>query len=312
MRVVSLLASATEIVCALEAGDLLVGRSHECDNPEWVRRLPACSAPAFDVSGSSAAIDGEVGRRLRSGEPLYRIDTELIRRLEPDLIVAQSHCEVCAVTPGEVERQGGAIAGARVLSLSAGSVEEIFASMVEIAGALGMEARGEALAAGERARLERLRLATAGRRRPTVAVLEWTDPVYTVGNWTPELVDAAGGELVGSGGSGHSAAIPGERVAAADPEFLIVAPCGFGLDRSEAELAVLERYRWWAGLRAVRGGRVAFCDGNLLFNRSGMTIVRTAETIAEILHGTVAGEPEEGRHWRWIRDVTAVTNTGAV
>ncbi len=295
MRVVCLLASATEIVCALEAGDFLVGRSHECDNPEWVRKLPACSEPAFDISGSSAAIDREVGRRLRSGEPLYRIDAELIRRLEPHLIVAQSHCEVCAVTPGEVERQGGGIPGARVLSLSAGSVEDVFGSMAEIAGALGMKARGEALAARERARLERLREATAGLGRPAVRVLEWTDPVYEAGNWTPELVEAAGGELVG---------------AAADPEFLIVAPCGFGLERSEAELPVLERYPWWGKLRAVQSGRVAFCDGNLLFNRSGMTIVRTAEVIAEIIHGRVAGESGEGRAWRWMRDVKAVTNAG--
>src|SRR5579884_1273143 len=102
MRVVSLLASATEIICALEAGEVLVGRSHECDNPDWVRRLPACSEPTFDVSGSSAAIDAEVRRRVRAGEPLYRIHDELIRSLAPDVVIAQSHCEVCAVTPGDV------------------------------------------------------------------------------------------------------------------------------------------------------------------------------------------------------------------
>ena len=102
MRIVSLLASATEIVCALGAGDSLVGRSHECDNPPWVRSLPACSVPAFDVSRPSGEIDAEVKRRLRAGEPLYRIHTDLIRRLAPDLVIAQSHCEVCAVTPGDV------------------------------------------------------------------------------------------------------------------------------------------------------------------------------------------------------------------
>src|SRR5579864_812387 len=125
MRIVSLLASATEIVCALDAGDSLVGRSHECDNPPWVRSLPSCSEPAFDISVSSREIDAEVRRRLHAGEPLYHIDMELIRSLQPDLVITQSHCDVCAVTPADLERGGCAIA-ARQLSLSAATIEEIF------------------------------------------------------------------------------------------------------------------------------------------------------------------------------------------
>src|SRR3954452_2242522 len=123
VRIVSLLASATEIVCALGAGEMLVGRSHECDNPEWVRRPAACSDPAFDVSVSSGGIDREVRRRLHAGEPLYHVHGELIRELHADLLITQSHCEVCAVTPGDVERSCGH--GARQLSLSAISLEEI-------------------------------------------------------------------------------------------------------------------------------------------------------------------------------------------
>src|SRR5579884_2786913 len=176
MRVVSLLASATEIVCALEAGATLVGRSHECDNPAWVRRLPSCSEPAFDVSTSSGDIDREVRRRMRAGEPLYRIDTDLIRELKPDLIIAQSHCEVCAITPGDIERSGGCIPGVPMLPLTASSLGEIFASMAEVARALDREERGCALVAGERQRLASLRARTAGLPRPSVAVLEWTDP----------------------------------------------------------------------------------------------------------------------------------------
>src|ERR1700676_2713694 len=125
VRVVSLLAGATEMVCALGAGETLVGRSHECDNPSWVRRLPQCSQPAFDISTASGEIDAEVRRRLRAGEPLYHIDTELIRDLQPDLVITQSHCDVCAVTPADLERGGCAIA-ARQLSLSAATIEEIF------------------------------------------------------------------------------------------------------------------------------------------------------------------------------------------
>jgi iron complex transport system substrate-binding protein len=295
VRIVSLLASATEIVCALGAGEMLVGRSHECDNPEWVRRLPACSDPAFDVSVSSGEIDREVRRRLHAGEPLYHVHGELIRELHADLLITQSHCEVCAVTPGDVERSCGH--GARQLSLSALSLEEIFEGMFRIAQRLGLEDQGNALVRRERQRLDIVREKAARFRRPTVVMLEWTDPLFAMGNWGPELVDIANGDLLLGKKGEYSAAVPAERLRDADPEYLIVAPCGFNLERSLREQSVLERYPWWQELRAVQNGNVAFADGNLFFNRSGMTVSQTAEIIAEILHGVSFGEKTEGIHW---------------
>jgi iron complex transport system substrate-binding protein len=303
MRIVSLLASATEIVCALDAGEFLVGRSHECDNPPWVRSLPKLSEPAFDISVSSGEIDREVRRRLHAGEPLYRIDTETVRELKPDIIFAQSHCEVCAVTPGDVERNGACVPGARVVPLSASSVDQVFASIGQVADALGLPARGHAVVAEERARLDRLRAATAPFEPPSVAVLEWTDPIFPMGNWGPELVDAAGGRLVLGNRGQHSFAISAEQLPAADPEYLVIAPCGFNLERSIQELSVLEQYPWWNGLRAVRQRKIAFADGNLFFNRSGMTVVRSAEILAEIFHGIDSGERSAGRHWVWAHEV---------
>lgn len=191
MRIVSLLASATEIVYALDSGQFLVGRSHECDNPPWVRSLPQLSEPAFDISLSSADIDREVRRRLRAGEPLYRIHTQAIRELRPDVIFAQNHCEVCAVTPGDVERNAACIPGARIVPLSAFSVEEVFGCVLQVAETLGLSARGHVLVAQERARLERLRAATGRFEAPSVAVLEWTDPIFPMGNWGPELNTAS-------------------------------------------------------------------------------------------------------------------------
>lgn len=125
----------------------------------------------------------------------------------------------------------------------------------------------------------------------------------STGNWVPELVDIANGELVAGNCGHHSPAIAAEQVQSADPEYLIIAPCGFTLERAAQERPVLERYPWWNGLRAFRNGRIAFCDGNLFFNRSGMTITRTAEMVADILDGVVSGERSEGRHWRWMRDL---------
>jgi iron complex transport system substrate-binding protein len=301
--VVSLLASATEIVCALGAGEMLVGRSHECDNPAWVRRLPPCTEPAFDVSVASGAIDAEVRRRLKAGEPLYHVDARLIDQLQPDLLITQSHCEVCAVTPGDVERSGACGLSARQLAVSASTLDDIFESIGLIAEAMGLEEKGRLVVEGERERLERVRERAARFPRKTVVMLEWTDPIFAMGNWGPELVEIANGELLLGKKGEYSAAIPAEMLREADPEYLIVAPCGYDLDRSVRELLVLERYPWWSGLQAVRKGNVFFADGNLYFNRSGMTIAATAEMIAEILHGAPPEATAVGTAWRRIGTV---------
>ncbi len=297
MRIVSLLASATEIVCALGAGEMLVGRSHECDNPAWVARLPRCSEPAFDVSVSSREIDREVGRRLRAGEPLYVIDSALIRKLKPDLVITQTHCEVCAVTPRDVEHSGACPVEARQVALSASRLEEIFDGILRIARELGLEGRGLALIARERARLENVRRRTVDRARPRVAVLEWTDPLFGMGNWGPELVEIANGEPVPGRKGEMSAAIDARTLIAAEPDWLIVAPCGFDLKRSLGERPMLEAQPWWRELKAVRESRVAFADGNRYFHRSGMTVAPTAEMIAGILHGVSFEETTEGVYW---------------
>ena len=300
MRIVSLLASATEIVCALGAGEMLVGRSHECDSPEWVRRLPACSAPAFDVSVSSGEIDAEVRRRLQSGEPLYHIHSELIRELRADLLITQSHCEVCAVTPGDIERSGVCASPARQVALSASSLEEIFQGVLMIARELGLEQQGAAVVRHERERLDAVREKTANLRRPTVVMVEWTDPLFAMGNWGPELVTLAGGaDMLGTVGQ-HSTTTPWEAVRAADPDVLVVAPCGFDLSRAAREMPLFAARPGWADLRAVRAGRVFVADGNLYFNRSGPTLFETPEILAELLHPAMFPARHEGSAWaRW-------------
>ena len=284
-----------------------MGRSHECDNPEWVKTLPQCSEPAFDITVSSREIDSEVRRRIRCGEPLYNIDVELIRRLVPDLILTQSHCEVCAVTPGDVERSGDCLASARMLAVSASTVDEVFASITQIAEALDLRQRARELVECERAKLAALCARTRKFPRPAVAVLEWTDPVFPMSNWGPQLVDAANGELALGNNGQHSSAIPSDQLRDADPEYLVIAPCGYNLERTRRELPVLENYPWWRELRAVRTGKVAFADGNLYFNRAGMTVVRTAEILTEILHGLVTGQRSEGRDWCWLKDVVSAS-----
>lgn len=292
-----MLASGTEIVCALGAGEWLVGRSHECDNPAWVRRLPRCSEPAFDVTVSSGAIDAEVTRRIRAGEALYRIDNELIGTLRPDLVITQAHCEVCAVTPGDVDRSGCVSPVAQVLALTAGTLKGIDEGVERVAAALGLEEKGREVVACERRRREEVRRRCADKRRPTLVLLEWIDPIFAMGNWGPELVELANGHLLIGEKGEYSRAMAWERVREADPEYLVIAPCGFDLKRTLGERGSVEGLPGWSGMRAVREGKVVFADGNLYFNRSGMTVTRTAEILAEILHGEVFGEASEGVAW---------------
>jgi iron complex transport system substrate-binding protein len=294
MRVVSLLASGTEIVCGLGAGESLVGRSHECDNPPWVARLPACTRPAFDVSISSGQIDAEVRRRLKTGEPLYHVDTELINSLEPNLLITQEHCQVCAVTPADVKR-AGCVDASQVLALRAGSVQGILDGISSIGRALAREQDAASLVATMTSRIDAVYAAVEHRRAPSLVALEWTDPVFAMGNWGPELVAAANGRLLLGEKGEFSAAIDWKLVRDADPEWLLIAPCGFDLDRTMREVPFLEALPGWFDLRAVREGKVALADGNKYFNRSGTTIVETVEILAEILHGYPARH--RGKAW---------------
>jgi iron complex transport system substrate-binding protein len=290
MRVVSLLASGTEIVVALGAGDWLVGRSHECDNPAWVRDLPECTKPAFDISVSSREIDAEVRRRLKAGEPLYYIDTELINSLKPDVVIAQEHCDVCAVTPADV-RRAGSVTAKEVLALQAGNVQGILAGVESVGRALRLEAEASNLVRTLTNRISSIHNAVKPLRTPTLVALEWTDPIFAMGNWGPELVDAANGRLLLGEKGAHSTAIDWKMVRDADPEWLVIAPCGFDLNRTLREVPALEALPGWFELRAVQHGKVALADGNRYFNRSGTTIVQTVEILAEILHGYPNG------HW---------------
>ena len=234
MRVVSLLASGTEIVVGLGAGEWLVGRSHECDNPPWVTELPVCTRPAFDVSMSSGRIDAEVRRRLKAGEPLYHVDTELINSLKPDLLITQEHCEVCAVTPADVKR-AGCVAAVQVLALRAGNVQGILDGIFSIGRALGREEDAANLVGAMKSRISAVHSAVKHHRAPSLVALEWTDPVFAMGNWGPELVEAANGRLVLGEKGEFSKAIDWQRVRDADPEWLIIAPCGFDLERTMRE-----------------------------------------------------------------------------
>lgn len=300
-RVVSLLPSATEIVCALGLESSLVGRSHECDYPGPVTRLPVCTAPKFDPDGTSYQIDQRVKGILSEALSVYRVDAEALRRLQPDVIVTQTQCEVCAVSADEVERAVAEWVGSRpqIVALAPNGLPEIWADMQRVANALGVPANGVTLVVSLQARMNAIaQVAAALPARPSVVCVEWLEPLMAAGNWMPELVEQAGGvNLFGTAGE-HSPWLAWADLAAADPEVLIIQPCGFSIARTETELSLLTRRPGWGDLRAVRAGRVYLMDGNQFFNRPGPRVVESLEILAETLHPEVFSFGHEGSGWR--------------
>jgi len=287
VRICSLLPSATEIVCALGAGDQLCGISHECDYPPEAARKPVLIRSAVDPSGlSSGQIDRAVTERLRRGEPVYTIDLDRLRQADPDLILTQALCEVCAVPSREVMRAVECLAGRpTLLSLSPALLGDVLLDIRRVGRALGRDADAEVLVDSLQRRIDRV-VATAARTadRPRTWCVEWTDPLYVAGHWVPEMVELAGG-TDGLGMAGKpSGPIAWESVAHYAPEVIVVMPCGFDLERAARELPLLERLPGWSGLPAVRHRRVYAVDATAYFSRSGPRLVDGLELLAGLLH----------------------------
>jgi iron complex transport system substrate-binding protein len=299
-RIVSLIASTTEIVHALGQGKRLVARSHECDFPPEVLGLPAITEPRFPTDGTSYEIDQRVRALVQEALSVYRVDAERLRAVRPDVIVTQTQCEVCAVSLGDVEEALSEWTGARptLVSLSPDSLEAVWGDIRRVAVALAVENEGERLVTGLRRRASEIEaLAARAAHRPTVACVEWIDPLMAAGNWMPELVAMAGGRnLVGEAGR-HSPVLEWERLRALDPEVLFVSPCGFDLPRTRADMRGLTSRPGWEELRAVRQGRVALADGVQWFSRPGPRLVESLEILAEILHPERFDFGYRGRAW---------------
>jgi iron complex transport system substrate-binding protein len=302
-RVASLLPSTTEIVAALGHLDVLVGRSHECDHPADVAALPVISRPRRDPVGTSGDIHRGVVELLTEVLSIYQVDADALRDVAPDLILTQDLCRVCAVAEDEV------IEAARthlehdveVLTSSPLTLEQVLADVRRVAQALDDPAAGDALVARLRTGLDDIAASVAGRARRTFTLLEWVDPLMAGGTWAPELIEVAGGRpLLGVAG-GHSPILDAETLLAADPEVLVVAPCGYDLERAAQDVPLLQALPGWDELQAVRSGRVAVADGSAYFNRPGPRLVDSAAILAAVAHDVGPGLALEGSGWRWVR-----------
>jgi iron complex transport system substrate-binding protein len=286
-RIVSLISSATEILHALGQTPNQVGRSHECDFPPEVAALPVCTKPTIDIHADSREIDRAVKDRVRNALSVYEVFDEVLERLQPTHIITQTQCEVCAVSLRDVERSVASrlASSPKVISLTPNSLTDVWDDIRRVAGALEIVEQGESTVASLQVRMcavsDRVRRAGA---RPLVACIEWQEPLMAVGNWMPQLVEMAGGiNLLGEPDK-HSGYLPWTELVMADPDVIVISPCGFDLARTEQQMYWLTERPEWSRLRAVQNGRVYLADGNQYFNRPGPRLVETLQILAEILH----------------------------
>ena len=280
MRIVSLVPHATELLFALGLEDEVIAVTHECDYPPRVRELPWVTRDVLPPGLSAAEIDAAVRARTERGEAIYELDEELLRELEPELIVTQALCPVCAVSYTEVAKLARELPSRpRVISLDPHTLGETLGDVRTLAQATGRRAEGVDLVARTAARIDRVRLAIRGRPRPRVAALEWLDPVYVAGHWTPQMIELAGGEDVMGMPGEPSQTASWEELAATAPQVVVAMPCGYDAPRAHAEaLAYADR------LAALGAGRVVAVDASAYFSRPGPRLVDGLELLAHILH----------------------------
>jgi iron complex transport system substrate-binding protein len=292
-RIVSLLPSATEILFAIGAGEGVAGVTHECDFPPAARSRVALTSSLLPGDAVTAGtIDRHVRASVHGGSSLYALDAERLAQLEPDLIVTQELCAVCAVSYEIVARAAKRLRGdPRVVSLEPSSLEDVYATIVFLGELSGRERGAAEVVAGLRLREAVLRN-TPRDASPRALILEWTDPPMSGGHWTPGLVELASATPLLANPGANSQTLTWEAIAHADPDVVVVVPCGFDLDHAQRAAAELARNPVWNGLRAVRSGRAYVMDGNAYVNRPGPRLIDSAERFAWCFHDTaIAPQP---------------------
>ncbi|MGI8558229.1 MAG: cobalamin-binding protein [Solirubrobacteraceae bacterium] len=280
MKIVSLVPHATELLFALGLGEEVIGVTHECDHPPQARALPKLTRDALPPGLSAGEIDAAVRERTSSGDPIYELDEELMRELAPELIVTQALCPVCAVSYQEVLAAAERIPSCpRVIALDPHTLGETLGDVRTLAEATGRREAGVALIARSAGRVDRVRLAVRGARRPRVAAIEWLDPPFAAGHWTPQLIELAGGEDVLGLPGEPSRMVSWEEVRAAKPSVAFAMPCGYDAQRS-----LEEARRFEVELRAIGAQQIVAVDAAGLFSRPGPRLIDGLELLAHVLH----------------------------
>ena len=305
MRVISLLASATEIICALGFEKDLVGRSHECDYPESVHGLPVCSEPKFQIEGSSNKIHERVEDLVWESLSVYHVNVNRLKELKPDVIVTQDHCEVCAVSLKEVESATSELIESkpRIVTLKPETLDDVWSGVHQVAEVLGNSEKGVSLIKAYKNRIQEIS-EKANRfnfkHKPSIVCIEWLDPLMSAANWMPQFITMLGGKNIFGQHGSRALLLSWNDLKNADPDIILIMPCGFSIKKTLQNLGMLTKRLGWNDLKAVREKQVAITDGNQYFNRPGPRLVDSFEILAEIMYPNNFHFNYEGHAWRWL------------
>jgi len=315
MRIVSLLPAATEWVCAFGAGDDLVGRSHECDDPDDIQDVPIVTRATYSSEDDSAAIDTAVQEKLHNGLSLYEVDLDRLRDLEPDVILTQDQCDVCAVSMPELEEALRDWSGSEpeVFSMQPSTFKQVLDAALRLGRTIDRTRAAMSVIADLEKSLQRLRGQVGIKKTddpaslPTIACIEWMEPLMTAGHWMPDVARHAGARAVLAAKGGDSQTVRWKALQQADPDILAVIPCGFTLEETRRDLSYLTDREGWEELTAVQSGRVALLDGNAYFNRPGPRLYRSTELLASVVAPDQVDLQRAVQPWecQWLEERTA-------
>ena len=302
LRIVSLLPSATEIVAGLELTHALVGRSHECDYPPEIQHLPVCTEARLDPAKSSLQIDTDVQTLLQSALSIYQIKTDVLEQLQPTHILTQDLCDVCAVSFSDVQKAVTQLtkSNPQLISLRPSKLTDVWADIEKVAQTLGVDSQRLLGSLRDRQETCRRQIQSVPKKIPTVVAIEWTKPIMIAGNWIPELIELAGAKPLFSVSGQNSPYLKWEEILKADPDYLIIMPCGFNLERTKQESQFLIENPYWSNLKSVRSNQVFITDGNAYFNRPSQRLIDSLEILAEIIHPELFDFGYKGTAWNFL------------
>lgn len=301
-RILSLLPSATEIVCALGLESSLVGRSHECDFPPSIKKLPACTASLIDRDKKSFDINLEVHRKLKNGAPLFNMRWDVIRSLSPDVIMAQSQCDLCSVGFNELSKEmaNNLEILPEIIDIHPHRLSDVWMDIERIGRALNVAEPAQGVVRHLALKIEAIFRQTSELvERPVVAAIEWIDPLRVAGNWIPEMITLAGGQPAFGQAGMPSTWMSWERLKASNPDIIAVLPCGFDVERTRQEMPPLTTQTGWYDLQAVQNNRVFLLDGHQYFYRSGPRLVDSLEILAEVIHPDMFDFGHKFENWQY-------------
>lgn len=300
IRIVSLIPSGTEILAALGLTDVIVGRSHECDFPPEIQKLPVCTQARLDSNAASSEIHHKVNDLLQSALSIYQIKTDVLEKLQPTHIITQDQCDVCAVSFGEVENALRSLTNSspQVISLQPDILQDVWNDIARVAEVFDIDSQGvlESLQNRVKAIEDKIKVLSSADIH-SIGCIEWTEPLMSAANWIPELVTSAGGKPLFSSTGKPSAQLKWETFVDSNPDIIIFMPCGFDLNRTRTEAELLAQRPEWQQLQAVQNSQVYITDGNSYFNRPGPRLADSLEILAEIIHPEIFKFGYQGKGW---------------